>query len=193
MARVLNGPGDDTPSPGPPTGLLAKLGVKDRVTLDESDTELAIGIKLVSPPDDSRRLAYLKYLRDVYLLPVTATDLPRNRLVSTGERTRTRALLARLAAGTVMPANAFLAPQERQLDVVVAQPRDATAQRDRQRQQDRRRQERDLVGQVEAVGRGVQRHRGQRDELGDRQMPEIDAERHDADPGERRGREHAVR
>jgi hypothetical protein len=111
VARILNGPGDDLAKPGPPTGLLAQLGVKDRVTLNESDTELAIGIKLVSPPDDRRRLAYLAYLRDVYLLPATATELPPNRLVSNGMRTRTRALLARLAAGVVLPANAFLAPQ----------------------------------------------------------------------------------
>jgi hypothetical protein len=111
VARLLNGPGDDTPSPAPPTGLLSRLGVKNRVTLAESDTELAVAIKLVSPPDDSRRLVYLKYLRDVYLLPATATDLPPHRLVSNGERIRTRALLARLAAGVVLPANAFLAPQ----------------------------------------------------------------------------------
>jgi hypothetical protein len=111
VARVVNGPGDDTANPGPATGLLAQLGVNDRVTIDESDTEFAIGIKLVSPPDDSRRLAYLAYLRDVYLLPATATDLPPNRLVSNGERTRTHDLLARLAAGVVLPANAFLAPQ----------------------------------------------------------------------------------
>jgi hypothetical protein len=83
--------------------LLARLGVKDRVTLDESDTEFAIAIKLVSPPDDGWRL--ISRICATYLLPATAADLPTNRLVSNGERTRTRAL-ARLAAGVVLPANA---------------------------------------------------------------------------------------
>jgi hypothetical protein len=89
-------------------GELAHSGYQGDLSVLESDTELAVAIRLVSPPDDSRRLAYLDYLRNTFLLPATATELPSTRPVSARERARARDLLASLGALTTWPANAFV-------------------------------------------------------------------------------------
>jgi hypothetical protein len=91
-------------------GLMAGVGYTGDLAIAESDTELAIAIRVVSPPDDARRVAHLAYLRRQFLLPVDAGELPANRLVSIAERTRARELLARLKATTIWPAGAHVAP-----------------------------------------------------------------------------------
>lgn len=91
-------------------GLLARSGYTGHLTVAESDTDLAIAIRIVSPPDDTKRLAYLAYLRDKFLLPLDATELPASRPVSPGERERARTLLARLKTEAKWPAGAYVAP-----------------------------------------------------------------------------------
>lgn len=90
--------------------VMARVGYTGTLAIFEPDTELAIAIKVVSPPDDSRRLAHLAYVRRQFLLPIGAAELPPDRLVSVGERTRARELLARLATETTWPAGAHVAP-----------------------------------------------------------------------------------
>ncbi len=90
--------------------LMARVDYTGDFAITESDTELAIAIRVVSPPNDARRLAHLAYLRRQFLLPVDATELPANRLVSVAERTRARDLLVRLKASTIWPAGAHVAP-----------------------------------------------------------------------------------
>jgi len=90
-------------------GLLARSGYRGHLTVAESDTDLAVAIRIVSPPDDSKRLAYLAYLRANFLLPLDATELPATRPVSPGERSRARTLLARLKTEAKWPSGAYVA------------------------------------------------------------------------------------
>jgi hypothetical protein len=90
--------------------LMQRVGYTGELAITEPDTELAIAIRVVSPPNDARRVAHLAYVRRQFLLPATAAELPAERMVSIAERTRARDLLARLAARTTWPANAHIAP-----------------------------------------------------------------------------------
>ena len=65
VGRVVNGPGDDTPAPGPATGLLAQLGVNDRVTLDESDRAVTLVVADDGPgvPVDQREQIFERFAR----------------------------------------------------------------------------------------------------------------------------------
>jgi hypothetical protein len=93
-----------------PTREALEEALRGRLSVLESDSELAIAIKLVSPPDDQKRKDYIEYLRKYFLLPVTATELPASRPVSGEQRDRAKALLARLAVFTTWPAGAMVAP-----------------------------------------------------------------------------------
>jgi hypothetical protein len=104
-----NRPGLDSVLAADVGGLLSASGYRGRITAAESDTDLAIAIRIVSPPNDNQRLAYLAYLRNMFLLPLDATDLPATRPVSLGERARAHALLARLKTEAKWPVGAFVA------------------------------------------------------------------------------------
>lgn len=90
-------------------GGLALSGYTGHVTAAESDTDLAIAIRVLSPPDDTQRLAYLAYVRNTFLLPLDATALPATRPVSLAVTARTNALLARLKSTAKWPAGAYIA------------------------------------------------------------------------------------
>lgn len=90
-------------------GLLAASGYRGRITSAESDTELAIAVRIVAPPQDQNRLDYLAYLRKRFLVPLDAADLPADRPVSPEQRAFAHTLLARLKAGVKWPAGAYVA------------------------------------------------------------------------------------
>jgi hypothetical protein len=103
ILELLNGPGS-----GDNTGLLGQMGFTDRVELTESDTEFAVGIKLVGVVS-SIQAGFFKHVREVHLLQ-PAFDAPATRFLPTTERERENALRARLRTGFHFPQNAVIVP-----------------------------------------------------------------------------------
>jgi phage replication-related protein YjqB (UPF0714/DUF867 family) len=104
VERAVNGPGA-----GGNTGLPSHLGIADRLTIAEPDSELLAAVRLVSSPDDAPRTAFLDYIRRAFLLQPGA-DVPDTRLLPSDVRAEENALRGRLAARFDFPANAHIAP-----------------------------------------------------------------------------------
>ena len=104
VENALNGPGA-----GDNAGFPSRVGVRDRLTIAEPDSDLLAAVRLVSGPDEAPRTAFLAHLRQAVLLE-PGVDVPATRLLPSAVRAEENALRARLTLALEFPANAHIAP-----------------------------------------------------------------------------------